>query len=242
MGLSSNIVWHQTDFEGLKAILTEKCFKCSYSLENIHWKSSSIQLAFPMLSFCDIPLSDMDNYLGKYGKYTIGIKREWAEQCGFAPVWYQTKKSSSLLEIMKHRENLYRENWSPADILIWNILSTTKNYQGNLKKYNFTSYRFYDERELRYVPKYEELNGLNIKPILNKKQYSDFKKKNNDRSTIKELSLQFDLNQVVYILISSINQRNKVRELIANEPNCENIILMSYKQIREDIIGICHNR
>lgn len=68
-GLSSNIIWHQTKINGTKAILGNRLFKCSYSLEDIHWKSSHLELAFPMLSFCDIPLSDISEYLGKYGNY-----------------------------------------------------------------------------------------------------------------------------------------------------------------------------
>lgn len=240
MGLSSNMVWHQTDFDGLKAILTEKCFKCSYSLENIHWKSSHIQIAFPMLSFCDIPLSDMDDYLGKYGKYTIGIKRKWAEQHGFVPVWYQTEHSPSLIELMKQRDNLLKREWSNHDILLWSILSCIKNYQGDLKKYGFKSYRFYDEREIRYVPNYDILRKLGISPYLNSHQYIDYKSKN-DNSLIPGITLPFSYKQIGYILISSQNQKKRVLELLKDNEVQNDVVIMSYNQIKEDIIGLCHN-
>lgn len=242
MGLSSNIIWHQTDFKGLKAILTEKWFKCSYSLEDIHWKSSNIQIAFPMLSFCDIPLSEMGDYIGKYGMYTIGIKREWAQKAGFTPVWYQTEHSPSLIELMRHRDRLFKEDWTDEDILIWSILSTIKNYQGDLKKYKFKSYRFYDEKEIRYVPTYNELHDLGIRPFLHSSQYVEFKQLNKGSSIVPELTLRFESNQIVYILISSLNQRDRIRGLVREYSNYKNIIFLSYKQIKEDIIGVCHNR
>ena len=37
MGLSSNILWHQTTLDGLKGILNEQGFFYSYSLESVSY-------------------------------------------------------------------------------------------------------------------------------------------------------------------------------------------------------------
>lgn len=44
MGLSSNILWHQTTLDGLKGILNEQGFFYSYSLESILSRESKNNL------------------------------------------------------------------------------------------------------------------------------------------------------------------------------------------------------
>lgn len=240
MGLSSNIIWHQTNIDGLKAILAERKFKCSYSLEDIHWKSSHLELAFPMLSFCDIPLSDIDDYLGKYGKYTIGMKRSWGQKHGFTPVWYQNPQSSSLCAVASSHKKLNTKPFQLDAELIWHVLSCVKNYEGRLKKYGFDRYRFYDEREIRYVPSMGSIEVAGISPVLNAKEYGIYKENHNGQSLINNLEVPFDISDVVYMLISSPNQENRVRELLG--VNADKVVILSYPQVKEDIIGSWHNR
>ena len=45
MGLSSNILWHQTNKEALKKILKEKSFRFSYSLEHIESREFTLESA-----------------------------------------------------------------------------------------------------------------------------------------------------------------------------------------------------
>lgn len=240
MGLSSNIIWHQTDFKGLKAILTERQFKCSYSLEDIHWKSSHLELAFPMISFCDIPLSDMDDYLGKYGKYTIGMKRSWGKKHGFTPVWYQNHQSNSLCELAAFHNDLEENQYNEQTKQIWNVLSCVKNYEGRLKKYEFERYRFYDEREIRFVPSLIEIESMGIKPILSSVDYENYKTQHKGLSLVNEIALPFELNDIDYILVSALNQKNNVRKLLGKAS--QNVIILSHQQVKEDIIGLWHNR
>lgn len=80
MGLSSNILWHQTQKDALKKILKQKCFRYSYSLEHVEAKNDTLECAFPMLSLCDIPFADIEDYLTKYGGNSIGLSREWGEK------------------------------------------------------------------------------------------------------------------------------------------------------------------
>lgn len=252
MGLSTNVLWHQTDFDGLKAILTRRSFTCSYSLETIKWKGSELIRAFPMVSFCDIPFADMCEYLtnlddqviGKYGKYTIGMKRSWGRNNGLSPVWYRDKNSISLRiqkEIFEKLKDKPFHDYSDEEKFLWHVLAHTKNHEGKLKKYAFKSYRFYDEREHRYVPDFDIVISKGYQPSLLEAEYEKYKNEHNELSLIPEIQVQFNIEDIAYILVSNANQIDHIKKLFEGE-DIHGIVIMSYKQVLNDIIGINHNR
>ena len=75
MGLSSNILWHQTKTDALKQILRTRTFRFAYSKEII--PGTGVTMAFPIISFCNLPLAEFADYGNKYGGYSIGMSREW---------------------------------------------------------------------------------------------------------------------------------------------------------------------
>jgi hypothetical protein len=241
MGLSSNIIWHQTDFNGLRSVLKSKRFLCSYSLESIKWKSSRLDLAFPMISFCDIPLSDISEYLGKYGNYTIGMKRSWGKTVGLCPVWYRDKDAISLKTQMDLFRNIGSKDpfsLTKEEIVLWQVIANTKNHEGELIKRRFSSYRFFDEREVRLVPSYAELLSSKVKPFMKIEEYDEYKS-NYGNSLISNMWANFEYSDIAYIIYS--NKRNSVVKLFKGI-DCENIVFLSDKQVKEDIIGMSHNR
>ena len=48
-----------------------------------------------MVSFCDIPLSQIKNHVRQYGNYAVGLSKEWAKKKTICPVLY-THSSASL--------------------------------------------------------------------------------------------------------------------------------------------------
>ncbi|MEY8684833.1 abortive infection system antitoxin AbiGi family protein [Bacteroides sp. AN502(2024)] len=241
MGLSTNVVWHQTTFKGLEAIIQSKKLKCSYSLETIKWKGSTKNIAFPMISFCDIPLSDIGEYLGKYGPYTIGFKSKWAKSKGLSLVWYRYVEALSLRNQMDSFKNLGGKckEWTESEKSLWYSIAYTKNYDGELKKYGFSSYRFYDERELRYVPDFNSLVGQNEKPFISEEDYQGLKKSKGS-TFVEGFDLGFDVNDIEYVLISERNQFKNVKGLF--DRDVSHITFLSHRQIEQDIIGQSHNR
>ncbi len=68
MGLSSNVLWHQTNKDALLKILKEKCIRFSFSRE--YFPTSGLSYAFPMISLSDLPFSELD-YNHEIKKYTF---------------------------------------------------------------------------------------------------------------------------------------------------------------------------
>jgi len=74
MPLSSNSIIHFTNSsDNLKGILQNN-FKIKYCSELIEIVDS-FHYAAPMVSFCDIPLSEVKNHIGKYGTYGLVLQK-----------------------------------------------------------------------------------------------------------------------------------------------------------------------
>lgn len=99
MGLSSNILWHQTDKESFYHILASKQLLYSYSLERIIPTFKLKPVAFPMISVSDYPLSEIGNNNWAYGNFCIGFRQDWGEKVGFSPVCYCSYGSRSLRQL-----------------------------------------------------------------------------------------------------------------------------------------------
>ncbi|MBC7750941.1 MAG: hypothetical protein H7Z73_04365 [Candidatus Saccharibacteria bacterium] len=77
MALSSNSIIHFTnEKDNLKNIL-EGNFKIHYCTESIKLTSAKTTIFLsPMVSFCDIPLSEIKHHMESYGSYGIGLTKE----------------------------------------------------------------------------------------------------------------------------------------------------------------------
>ena len=78
MTISANTLFHFTKkLDTLRNILMSK-FYPRLCLESCFLDSTNKKWAIPMVCFCDIPLSNIDQHTQKYGNYAIGIKKSWA--------------------------------------------------------------------------------------------------------------------------------------------------------------------
>ena len=138
MPLSSNTIIHFTKTsEALKGILQTN-FKIKYCQENIKLQEE-LHYAAPMVSFCDIPLSQIKDHIGKYGAYGIGLTKEWAQKNKLNPVLY-IQSDSFLSESI---DESYREITTSEPVIFseltngqknWlNILRHVKNYEADFK-------------------------------------------------------------------------------------------------------------
>jgi hypothetical protein len=92
-GTYPNSVFHFTDsFDNLVGILSDT-FKMSYSHEEIHGIETVKEFYTPMVSFCDLRLSEIEFVSKKYGPYGIGLKKGWALMNCLNLVWYLNPQS-----------------------------------------------------------------------------------------------------------------------------------------------------
>lgn len=241
MGLSSNILWHQTKKSNLINILRLKNFLFSYSKER--FIKTNIEIAFPMISFCDLPLSEFAGYIGKYGGYSIGMSREWGRINRFNPVWYC--ESNSLIEhqlsdlLLKHIVNKKIRDVS----LLLELNAYIKPVEGelNVKGHRYSNYRFMDEREVRLVPDFKVLNKNKLKFILTQEQYIKYKNTNKNNSTL-PLGIPFDWKDIKYIVVQNEANIDEFKKILAIL-GCDNnkISIFHQQQVKEDFIGIEHD-
>jgi hypothetical protein len=189
MPISTSTVFHFTNrFENLVSIL-EHTFRPHYCLEDLNIimpnynDLAGFVFAIPMVSFCDIPLSQVIPHLRRYGNYGIGLSKEWAIKSGLSPVLYIIRNSPLALTLNSIIRQLGtqlhdiedNENYD-AIVYFHNLLSYLKPYEGvSPQDVTHKNRRFYDEREWRFVPDLTRQGtrlGLTKDDFLNKEKHA----------------------------------------------------------------------
>ena len=102
MSISSNTLFHFTkSLNNIKGIIKEG-FRPHFSEEYVKFgkirkrkklKKYSMHDIFPMVSFCDVPLSQTEKLIESYGNYALGMSKKWGERVGANPVLYLQEDS-----------------------------------------------------------------------------------------------------------------------------------------------------
>src|SRR5579863_6094823 len=254
MALSSTSIIHLTgDLETLYTILKEG-FKPKYCYEHVRSKRADkyIHGAFPMVSFSDIPLSELKNQLDSYGDYGIGLTKSWAKDKGLNPVVYLENDSHLLerivtvfLDFLKEDREGHKTIRNEKFVnLFMSVMSYSKNYEGRLKKKTkevIEDYRFSDEREWRYVPPAQILKTSKAKLFVPEDKYKAEKDKYNQ--TLDSIRVKFKAKDIKYIIIKSESEVNDLINFIKNYvkkdyPQLQNKLIsriLTSDQIRVDI-------
>jgi hypothetical protein len=214
MPLSSNTLIHFTENkENLMGILSDN-FKLFYCKETIILDEKENTFLVPMVSFCDIPLSEVKDHISKYGNYGIGLTKDWGKRNGLNPVLYVAQKSMVSKNIRKvinhHAKNITGIDLNEANEEIksaLDIIRYMKNYEGTLKRENELreNYRFSDEREWRFVPDFSPDYEMLI-PMKDSQL-----KRDNANFSISNIRLEFEPNDIRYIII---NEDSEIPEFI----------------------------
>jgi len=225
MGLSSNTLIHFTNnLSNLKGILQDD-FRIRYCYEEIKSEIRTRKLLVPMVSFCDIPFSQILDHTKKYGKYGIGLSKKWAEKSGLNPVLYLEQKSNLSGNILQHLSHLLKEfnnnkklnEFTIEERRSYDFLRYLKNYQADLTRLGKTikGYRFSDEREWRFVPNPEEDHQIYVS-LTNKNEATIKKWKKDFNERIENIRLNFEPNDINYIIIKSEKERDGIIKYIEN--------------------------
>lgn len=210
--LYPDILFHFTSKEGLEGILKDT-FSVSYAREKIVGKGKSTEFAVPMVSFCDLRVSELKEHMGKYGSYGIGLTKEWANKQGLNPVFYVSKHSPYAGDFIKAIEDLYSQvndtnkidETFAAENTYMNILNTyryIKNYEGKLTRSNgktTRNYRFADEREWRYIPPLDSTDF----PFVSVDKIPTAEEKKQFNQLVSHIKLSFQPEDIKYLIIES---------------------------------------
>lgn len=208
MAISSNTLFHFTKTrENLLGILRDT-FHPRYCLEKFGVGDMETEAAIPMVSFCDIPLSQIKSHLKIYGKYGLGLSKKWAKQKGLNPVLYLRPKSTFSQHIESILNNLLDEplshNNDATEIsgAMLDVLRYIKPYKGTLYRDNgsIPKIRFYDEREWRYVPSTEKTG---FKYFLKKDDFLDPGKRYRENDNLFDARLTFEPSDIKYIILDN---------------------------------------
>jgi len=174
--------------------------------------------AYPMVCFCDIPLSQIKEHIEKYGQYGIGLKKTWGIENGLNPVLYAEIKSHLSKEFASVMNHLFKGKdeqllgLSEFEKSVIRIMSYVKNYQGELQRQNIMipNYRFADEKEWRYVPLVEE----DIPLAVDASKYLKNKTAANEK--LCNMRLIFHPNDINYIIIKDDSEIENFINVLKN--------------------------
>lgn len=239
MGLSSTVLWHQTKRDAFFKILSSRRLYYSYSQEFVLTKNPDNPIAFPMISLCDLPLSEFASNNWTYGDFAIGFSQNWGSKNRFTPVCYCNKNSIFLKRLI---DSLNKNRSPEINNKILYCCAYLKYVQGPLKtsKKSFTNYKFYDEREERLILDPEENKG--IKFILYGDEYNQYKRDNKNSSLVNNKFVEFENKDIRYIVANSNENIAKAKRILFKDTeNIDNIVFLTKSQVTEDIIGANHN-
>ncbi len=202
-----------------------------------------------MVSFCDLPLSQVKNHIASYGSYGIGLSKTWAKKQQLNPVMYMDRgsllsasyyKAAKLLTSKSTRDLADKQSKELKDSIyaLIDVLGYVKNYQGDVERQDGTvikNYRFYDEREWRYVPKYEGYLWIKNNSI-----FDNEGKRNAALSKINDHRLIFEPNDIKYIIIkdeSEISDFVRHLQLAKSKFSYEDVLKVATRIITLDEIN-----
>ena len=205
MPLSSNSVVHFTHSkDNLVGILSEN-FKIKFCREKLPFKDGGF-IRVPMVSFCDIPLSQTKDHMWKYGEYGLGLTKKWAIKKRINPVLYVDPMSmlaESYDTSLMHFQSLRGEDFLTAMAYrhLLDFVRYMKPYEGCLEREGVITkdYRYYDEREWRYVPSVDDCEVMHYLDG----DFNDDVVRGSANSSISEVRLDFNISDITYIIIKS---------------------------------------
>ena len=228
--LSSETLFHFVSEKRHLIDILNNNFRPRYVVERFPFLDNEMkEMGIPMLCFCDIRLSNVDEHTDWYGEYGIGMKSTWATKNGMTPVQYYNKESYLVKElgsgISKLKETFINANKDDLEsstitdyyFSIFMNVWYMKEYKGKQWKWKTEKEilkKFYDEKEWRYIPKLSELKGMkNSLPItLLGKQVENIKSDSIYKEQIngiirQSLSLNFNPDDISNIIIAKESER-----------------------------------
>jgi hypothetical protein len=219
--ISANTLFHYTHSkENLLSIL-QNDFYPRYALENMNIVEPEIperHIAIPMVSFCDIPLSQVKDHSENYGGYALGLTKDWAKHHGISPVLYahpNALNTGALATVLNNLASLAESKQfsklvkTQRDLMYFSFF--IKRYEGFVYRdgaYQNNNVRFYDEREWRFIPPIHFFLDETIQPFLTKEMYDNITIRDDENDKIAYRGrLSFQPKYIKYVIVQSETER-----------------------------------
>lgn len=162
----SNCLFHFTkSIDSLKGIL-ERGFYPRYSLEDATALGHEY-IGYPMVCFCDIPISRIAEHTAFYGECGIGMTKEWGLKNKLAPLIYAPAEGvvPSLANFIRNLRKVkdsdsddYKTLREDLNVHVYDLLPMIKPLSGKmLLNGKLIEKDFLQESEWRYVPDHEDI-------------------------------------------------------------------------------------
>lgn len=230
----SNALFHFTkSMETLKHILRGG-FWPRYCLEDVSWLGYEDfdYVAYPMVCFCEIPLSRISDHVDFYGSFGIGLTRQWAEKNGLNPVFYVSGGNNIAGAFRAFNElATIKDNNDLTDSLktvMREFLAFSKPTIGKMLYEDKPIEKlFYQESEWRYVAKHADVH-----PYVTRHDFEDEKLRNTlNKSSGDYAMLKIAPSDVRYIFVRQDSDIPEVINFIQAEldshPGADLKVLMS---------------
>lgn len=219
--------------EYLKDIIEKKAILPRYYEESIEYLQIDglNKIAFPMICFCDINLSKLEEHVHYYGKFGIGLSKEWAITNGIQPIHYINKNSFIKKDISylfsKSLNNKFEEvrkteeyeNYILEHVLFMKPIHGKMRREGGYDEKNFT-----DEKEWRYIPRIEEEHNIDlIIPVSYLENDDAYNAYSDGITQLKGLWIYFDISDVEYLMVENEEYRVELIEFILNKNDIETL-------------------
>ena len=236
MQLRSNSLYHFTPKMEYLIDILQNGFWPRYCCE-YGWGNEYVNFALPMICFCDIPLSLIEEHTTFYGNFGIGMKRGWAlKQKFITPVQYINLKSTEYLYIRRCLTKLKNNKLDEGDrrsLCLAKKVSSKVYTKDGIEDDKI----LYNEREWRYIP--EEDENFKIIPIPQNETNYDLDVYSNEFVNKK---VKIDIPDIQYLIVPSDYYRDRLikqlKQVYKNYPEDVLLNIMSriitVKQILND--------
>ena len=208
MSLSSKTLFHfMKEIKFLKMTIREGLWP-RFNVERIGGRN----FAVPMLSFCDIPLSQVKEHIKTYGCYGIGVTKEFARNNSITPILYLGDNSKLLNKLCYFSRVLLRNaSCSTKDIDMKEFLlyfaKKCVGIDASGKKV-----KFYNEREWRFIPELsDKIHLLMMGNDYSKEEIEEL------NSFTQNCKIKLNIEDIAYIIVQNEAEIQTVMKLIDRE-------------------------
>lgn len=107
---TSSVFKFTKDYELLKKIIRDGIIP-NYCEEDLSFDKTTFVVGIPMASFCDIPISLLDEHNKRYGNYGIALSKNWARENGLTPIMYIANNKILQAVYYHHEHNQKLLDW-----------------------------------------------------------------------------------------------------------------------------------